>query len=183
MTTNIIVVFPKLEDAKNIKSILVRCGLKVTSVCNCGAQALAAAYDLDGGIIISGYRFTDMQYDELYRNMPANFEMLLITSKVHESEAKENGVPCITLPLKAAALLEYISNILNEMARKRRKKKNQKPPARSEKDKAVVDEAKLLLMRRKNMSEEESFRYIQKCSMDTGTNMVETARKIMSLMG
>ena len=33
------------------------------------------------------------------------------------------------------------------------------------------------------MTETEAFRYIQKTSMDSGTNMVETAQKIMLLMG
>ena len=32
------------------------------------------------------------------------------------------------------------------------------------------------------MTESEAHRYIQKCSMDSGTNMVETAQMIMSLI-
>ena len=38
-------------------------------------------------------------------------------------------------------------------------------------------------MERNNMSEREAHRYIQKCSMDSGTNMVETAWMIISLSG
>ena len=37
-------------------------------------------------------------------------------------------------------------------------------------------------MERNHMSESEAHRYIQKNSMDTGTNMVETARMILSIM-
>ena len=36
-------------------------------------------------------------------------------------------------------------------------------------------------MERNHLSEEEAYRYIQKSSMDTGTNMVETAQMILML--
>ena len=35
---------------------------------------------------------------------------------------------------------------------------------------------------RNNMSEEEAHRYLQKSSMDSGTNMVETAEMVLSIM-
>lgn len=37
-------------------------------------------------------------------------------------------------------------------------------------------------MSRNGMSEEEAHRYLQKSSMDSGTNMVETAEMILSVM-
>ena len=37
-------------------------------------------------------------------------------------------------------------------------------------------------MERNGMSEEEAHRYIQKCSMDSGTNLVETAEMVLSMM-
>ena len=45
-----------------------------------------------------------------------------------------------------------------------------------------MDQAKKLLMERNGMSENEAHRYIQKCSMDSGTNMVETAQMVISLI-
>ena len=41
--TNIIVVLPKIEDAKSIKNVLVRSGFSVMAACSTGAQALGAA--------------------------------------------------------------------------------------------------------------------------------------------
>ena len=46
----------------------------------------------------------------------------------------------------------------------------------------MLEEAKGLLMERNGMSEEEAHRYIQKCSMDSGTNLVETAEMVLSMM-
>ena len=37
-------------------------------------------------------------------------------------------------------------------------------------------------MGRNHMTEEEAHRYLQKCSMDSGTNMVETAMMVLSMM-
>ena len=44
--TNVIVLFPKIEDAKNIRNLLVRHGFRVSAVCTTGAQALASANGL-----------------------------------------------------------------------------------------------------------------------------------------
>ena len=46
----------------------------------------------------------------------------------------------------------------------------------------MIKKAKLLLMDRNNMSEAEAHRYLQKSSMDSGTNMVETAEMVLSIM-
>ena len=45
-----------------------------------------------------------------------------------------------------------------------------------------IRKAKELLMTRNNMSEEEAHRYLQKSSMDSGTNIVETAEMVLSIM-
>lgn len=179
--TNIIVVFPKLEDAKSIRNILNRNGLSVTAVCNCGAQAISAADGLNDGIVISGYRFQDMMYSELYQNLPQYFELLLVTSKMHLQEAQGMGVMSISMPLRTDDLVETVSMMSDIIARKR-KKRREKPVQRNDADRKLLTEAKELLMERNHMSESEAHRYIQKCSMDTGTNMIETARMILSIM-
>ena len=78
--TNIVVAFSKGEDGKNIKNILVKSGFQVVAVCTSGAQALNSLEGLNGGIVVSGYRFQDMVFRELYEWMPENFQMLLVAS-------------------------------------------------------------------------------------------------------
>ena len=51
---SMIVVFPKLEDAKSIRNLLVRHGYDVAAVCTQGAQVLNYADMINGGITISG---------------------------------------------------------------------------------------------------------------------------------
>ena len=61
---DLIIAFPKLDDAKNLRKLLVRNGYDVNMVCDSGAQIVGAVNELDGGIIISGYKFSDMHYSE-----------------------------------------------------------------------------------------------------------------------
>lgn len=64
-----------------------------------------------------------------------------------------------------------------------KKKQKSKPKVRSESDRKVITAAKELLMERNQMTEQEAHRYIQKLSMDSGNNIVETAIMIIELNG
>ena len=67
---NIVIAFPKKEVANSIKKILAQSGYTVTAVANTGASALSSMNGLNMGIIICGYRFSDMMYSEIYEYMP-----------------------------------------------------------------------------------------------------------------
>ena len=53
---------------------------------------------------------------------------------------------------------------------------------RSAEEKETINLAKALLMERNHMSEEEAHRYLQKNSMETGTNMLETAQMVLMIL-
>ena len=57
---NVIVAFPKIENAKSIKNILVRSGFHVDAAVTTGAQALQYANSLDGGILAVSYTHLDV---------------------------------------------------------------------------------------------------------------------------
>ena len=179
--SKIIVVFPKKDTATNIRNILVRNGLAVTGIGTTGAQAIQSAETLDEGIVICGYKMLDMMYTELREYLPDTFEMLVIASPDKWGDGIVNGVVGLTMPLKVQDLLSTLNMMLQAIER-RRKKRNAKPKARSEKEQALLREAKVLLMNRNNMTEDEAHHYLQKCSVDSGTNMVETAQMVLSVM-
>ena len=64
---------------------------------------------------------------------------------------------------------------------RKRKRRRERPKERSSAERALIDQAKSVLMENKNLEEEEAHRYIQKTSMDNGTNMVETAQMIIEV--
>lgn len=178
---SLIVVFPKLEEAKNIKNLLMRSGYSVAAVCTSGAQAINYADELNSGIVICGYKYTDMIYSELYECLPPHFEMLLVASRHVLSTCVTEDIICLSLPIKLYDLLSTIDMMSQSIERKKRKQKS-KPRVRSEEEIEYIKKAKGLLMERNNLTEEEAHRYIQKCSMDSGNNMSETAQMILSLM-
>jgi response regulator NasT len=178
---SIIIAFPKLDDAKLIKNILVRNGYEVNALCTTGAQVISTANSLDEGIVLCGYRLPDMHYSEIHNYLPKGYEMLLMASPAKLAECVNNDIVCLSMPLKANDLINTVEMMFAGF-RRRKKKEREKPRQRSEAEKSVILKAKLLLMDRNNMSEDEAYRYIQKTSMDSGTNMVETAEMILSLM-
>ena len=178
---SVVVVFPKLEDAKNIRNLLVRNGYEVTGVCTSGAQALQMAERLSDGIILCGYRFHDMLYSQLHAYLPPNVQMLLAASPHILSDCRNNDIVCLELPLKVHDLVNTLEMMAGTILRQRKKRKA-KPRQRSEEEKKIIEEAKRLVMERNNMTEEEAHRYIQKCSMDSGNSLIETAQMVFSLM-
>lgn len=179
--SSVIVAFPKLENAKSIKNILIKSGYEVASVCTTGAQTLQSANTLDSGIVICGHHFIDMMYQDLYEYLPEQFEMLLVASPAVCNEREIADIVCLSMPLKVHELIQTMDMMEYSIARKR-KKMRARPKERTSEEKNIILAAKALLMNRNNFSEEEAHRYIQKRSMDNGTDLVETAQMILSLM-
>lgn len=177
----IIVVFPNKDNATNIRNLLVQNGIDVASVCTTGAQAMHYADTVDEGIVICGYKLKDMMYTELREYLPKEFEMLLIASADKWSEEAMEGVMGLTMPIKVYDLVNTVRMMLRSRKQRQRQRKARRKN-RSAEEQALIMQAKELLMTRNNMSEEEAHRYIQKVSMDSGTNMAETAEMVLSIM-
>ena len=104
--TNIIVVFPKIEDAKSIKNVLVRNGFSAMAACTTGAQAIGLAEDYTNGIVICGYKLIDMLYSELLDCLPEGMQMLLMASNAYLGEVNLKGagrdIVCLSMQTPAA---------------------------------------------------------------------------------
>lgn len=179
--TGIVIVLPRFEEGKAIRGLLVKNGYQVQGVCASGAQAISMMDNLDDGIVISGYKLTDMMYEELRDYMPEHFEMLLLASGHLLPECEGSGLMTLGMPLKVHDLINTVELMCNTIAYKRKKRKSQ-PRERKPEEVALINEAKALLMSRNNMTEEEAHRYIQKCSMDSSTNLVETSQMVLAMM-
>lgn len=178
--TNIIVVFARIEDARSIKNILVKNGFGVTAVCTSGAQALSYADEFHDGIVIAGYRLTDMICVGIRDSLPKGFEMVVMASQRVLTDELGNGITGLAMPLKVHELVDTVDRLSQGIVR-RRKKQREKPRVRDEKEAAIIENAKQLLVTGNSMTEEEAHRYLQKHSMDNGTSMVETAQMVLAL--
>ena len=77
--SHIIVVFPRRDNAVNIRNVLVRAGMEVSAVCLTGAKVLQYVDNWSDGIVVCGYRLQDMQYTELREALPFSFDMLFVS--------------------------------------------------------------------------------------------------------
>ena len=101
--TNIIVVLPKLEEAKGVKNILVRSGFQVTGICTTGTQAISQADGLNDGIVICSYKLADMIYTELHEDLPEGFHAVKGTGpdQYREPDGGRCGTPQKKTPYAA----------------------------------------------------------------------------------
>lgn len=177
---SVIVVFPKLEEAKSIKNLLVRNGIDVIAACSTGAQVMNLTDDLDYGVVVSGYKMVDMMYSELLEYLPDTFDMLLVAAKRYEIECNDENLFYLSMPIKAADLIHTVNQIYDKLYYQKKKKKS-KPTVRTEADKQCIIGAKQILIAKKGMTEDEAHKYLQKKSMDNGTSMVETAQMVLKI--
>ena len=173
MNSSIVIALPKIDDAKKIRTILNRHGFSVAAVCSTASTALASMSELDGGILICGYKLTDRYYRDVLEDIPSYFEMLLLASGRVIAEAP-TSVLTVEMPMKVSDLVNTVDMMLSQIERRLK--------TRSWKEQNYISNAKFLLMERNHLSEEDAYRYIQKCSMDSGTNMVETAQMVLMLL-
>lgn len=177
---SIIVALPKIEDAKRISEMLRQRGLETAAVCSSASKVLSKVNQLDGGVVICGRRLPDMHYTQLAEYLPDFFEMLLISSR-NTLEDCPPGIITLGTPFRGKDLIDTVDMMLTQQERRLKKLKN-KPKKRTEQEQNYINNAKWLLMERNHMTEQEAFRYLQKSSMDSGTNMVETAQMILLLI-
>ena len=133
------------------------------------------------GIVVCGYRLQDMQYIQLRDNLPDSFQMLLVASPDKWIDELPEGVIGLPMPIKVYDLVNTMEMMIQTLDRQRRRRKA-RGRERSTGERETIDRAKALLMERNGMSEPEAHRYLQKSSMESGTNMLETAQMILTLM-
>lgn len=175
----IVVALPKLEDAKKIRKILNQHGFSGVFVHTLGTAVLQEVNCHSRGIVICSYRLPDMYYRELAECLPEQFELVLLGSPSTVT-GTEAGVLALTTPIKVYDLVNTVEMVFRSWTRS--KKKKHPVSKRTEREENYIRNAKMLLMERNHLSEQDAYRYIQKTSMDNGTNMVETAQMILTLL-
>lgn len=179
--TNIVVVFQKIEEARGVRSLLMKNGYSVATACNLGSQVLDITDGMTTGIVVCGYRYGDMLFSELKESLPSGFEMLLIASKKVIADETDGGIVCLEMPIKVHDMLSTLEMMVESLEQEK-KRRRAIPKSRTKEEQQIIDQAKAVLMERNHMTEPDAFRYIQKCSMDKAVNIVETAQMILTLM-
>ena len=178
---NIIITFLRINDAQNIRNILVRNGWGNVSICTSGAGTLAMADQLESGVVICGYRLPDMAYMQLKEDLPAGFQMLLIASNSVMTGASSAEVTHMETPLKVQELIQTIHFMEEDAARRRRKRRPDYKARKKAIHAELEQQAKELLMKSNHISEDEAHKYLLRTSMQSGRNLFETAQMVLLL--
>ena len=171
---NVIVLFPKQEIARSIRNLLVRSGFEVTAVCATGAQVVQR---MEEGLVVCGYKCSDMIYSELREYLSGEVKMLLIASRQYLDDCVYPNVIGLSMPLKGYELVEKTREIVTEISEKQRRRK-QRPKQRTREEVRLLDEVKELLMQNNQITESEAHAYIQQRSMNSGVGLIEMAKMI-----
>lgn len=179
---NIIVVFSNQKDAANMRSLLMRHGHSVVGVCTSGTSVFQMIDQMEGsdGIIVSGFRYQDMTCHELVMDIPDTYQMVVMASPGILNRIEENNIIKVAMPVKSYDFFNTLQELEMAIMRRRRRRKA-RPKAYTEAERAVLEQAKALLMELKEMTEPEAHRYLQKCSMDNSTGLVETAQMVIRI--
>lgn len=175
---DLIIALPKLDDSKKLCQMLNRNGYDEGIVCDSGAQVMDTVNYLDGGIVICGYRLSDMFYADLNEYLPKGFLMLLLASPSKLADVDARDVITLEMPFKMHDLFSTLEMMMAEYNRWKKKQKH-KPVRRTDDDEKLINAAKELLMERNRMTEAEAHRYIQRLSMNNSTKLVDAAIMIL----
>lgn len=96
-------------------------GFPVVAVCTSGAQTLQYADDLHNGVVVCGYRLTDMIYSQLREDLSEQFDMLLLASRRFTSEVDDKRIRCVAMPLKVHELLASVDAAVEESELRKKK--------------------------------------------------------------
>ena len=140
------------------------------------ADAISAIFEL---VKLSNTTISENSSNEYLSLMLQTLEKLcdvmgIITEKKEEILDSEIEAVSYTHLVAAVRRLEKIQT-------ERRRRKRRQPVKRGEEERKLLEQAKELLMRRNGMAEPEAHKYLQKCSMDSGTGLLEAAQMVLEL--
>ncbi len=173
----LILSFTKVEVADKIRHMLEISGYRVYKVCHTAAESIRIANELDGAVIITGFKLTDGTVNDMFRSLPRSVGVIALLKPEQQCLIDEEEIFILPLPTNGQRLAGAVDLLFGGWQRKSRRK----PPKRDEKETELVNKAKQLLMECNSLSEEQAHKYIQKKSMDTGMKLADTAKLILGM--
>lgn len=180
MTIDVIVALSKEETGEKIKAILISNGYNVLAICTYGNELIRAIKQFSPSIVISGYKFKDMNLISIYETIGDECSFLAIVNEPYKSIVQEEtDIFCISSPINNTLLVNSLDMIYQSERRIRKLKDKVHNLEEKINERKIIEKAKGIVMRELHMDEEEAFRHIQKKSMDLGMKMVAYSKDIL----
>ncbi|MBE6054801.1 MAG: ANTAR domain-containing protein [Clostridium sartagoforme] len=182
MAIDVIIALNNDEISQKIKTILTGNGFNVITVCKSGNELIRSIKQFSPSIVISGFKFKDMNLLEIYENIGDECSFLAIVNEPYKSFVQEEtDIFCISSPINTLLLLNTL-DIIYQSERKVNKLKEKVNDLEVKiNERKIIEKAKGIIMKQMGLNEQEAYRYIQKNSMDSGLKMIEFAKEIILL--
>lgn len=175
----VVVAFDNEKNRERIAEMISSSGTEIRLTCRSGAEAIRAVHGMGSGLVVCAAKLSDMTATDLAYDLAGIGVLLVIGTAAQLDNCEGDDLFKLPTPLSRGDLLAS----LNMLMQLEEHFHNKIIPSRTEDDKAIIEKAKLLLMARNLMTEDQAHRFIQKRSMDTGSKMVDTAKRILSTAG
>ncbi|MBD7914834.1 ANTAR domain-containing protein [Clostridium sp. Sa3CUN1] len=181
MAIDVIIALNNEDIAQKIKIIVVSNGFNVVTMCTYGSELIRAIKQFSPSIVISGYKFKDMNLINIYESVRDGCGFLAIVNEPYKSFIQEaTDIYCISSPVNASLLINSLEIIYQ--SEKRVKKLKEKVLSLESKinDRILIEKAKGIIMNKFLLSEEEAYKYIQKSCMNHGIKIIDFSKKLIN---
>ena len=172
--SQIIVAFDSGSNRRRISDMLDSVGMTVKGVCRSGAEAIRKVQELNGGLVICGYKLADMTAADLARGLDGKACILVIAPPDQLGDCGEESVFTLPAPVTKADVVSSVrmlEQLLDMLSRR-------SAPERGT-ERQVIDRAAALLCRKSGMPEADARRFIQRRSVESGLKLTDAARRIL----
>ena len=181
MTMDVIIALNNENIAQKIKIIITSNGFNVVTMCTYGNELIRAIKQFSPAIVISGYKFKDMNLINIYESIGDECSFLSIVNEPYKSFVQEEtDIFCISSPVNTSLLINSLEIIYQSERRVKKLKEKVSSLETKINDRIVVEKAKGIIMNKFMLTEEDAYKYIQKNCMDHGIKIIDFSKKIIN---
>jgi response regulator NasT len=167
------------------RTVLPRLGHEVTAAVSNGRELVEHCREFRPDLIIADIKMPEMDgidaAAELYREAPAP---VILVSAYHDEEliaraAEDHVLAYLVKPIKSADLQPTIVLAMRRFEQFQELRREAESLKQALEDRKTIERAKGILMRRNSLSEDESFRRLQKLASQKNQKLVELARNLI----
>jgi response regulator NasT len=154
----IVVAFENENNRKRVCDILEASGIPVKVSCRSGAEAIRAIRKMSGGIVISGFKLSEMTAADLAYDLNGVAMVLAVRTAAAFGQCISDNIFKLPTPFSRGDLVSSVRMLLQMQEKHYRAARTR----RSEKDTGDISKAKEILMSKNRYDGGEAHRFIQR---------------------
>lgn len=174
---SIIIAAASQKFSLTLKKILSQGDIPVELFCKSGSEVLSMQSDVDNAILVCG-PLKDIPAMYLARQLPDNWDMVLLLDSNQPFPYYVSNITPITLPVNRMEFIETVRSVAEEVSQMFAAKTTAKKQ-RSKDDEVTIEKAKREIMAQRKLSESDAHKLLQRYSMNLGISMVEAAGRFL----